>query len=340
MNISIATIEDVRKAVNVVREYVAPVPMYRSYALEKRLGIGSSRQVWLKDYGWTPSGSFKVYGALNWLHCNRKRIGNRAVIAHSSGNFAAGLAFACLKSNQRVIIVMPDNAPKVKFELTRSFGADVRTYDIAKDHETGVRDRLVKDISETEEAVSASPYDDNAVIAGNGVGGVEIADTLECNDRKLSHFLCPVSGGGLMAGHALAIAERFPDALQIAVEPDGADDFARSMVTGERTSITRPQSICDGLLSYDVGTHNWPILRRHVAVCCTISDSMTAQAVRWLYDVHGLVVEPSGAISVAALLSGKVNLAGQGDIVAVISGRNVDEDRFRTFLAKSENTVA
>jgi threonine dehydratase len=254
------------------------------------------------------------------------------VTAHSSGNFAAGLAFACLKSNQRVIIVMPDNAPKIKFELTRSFGADVRTYDIATDHETGARDRLVKEISEAEEAISASPYDDNAVIAGNGVGGFEIADMLEGMGRRVSHFVCPVSGGGLMAGHALAIADRFPEALQIAVEPDGADDFARSMALGERTSLNRPQSICDGLLSYDVGEHNWPILHRHVSACCSISDAMTAHAMRRLYDDHGLVVEPSGAISVAALLSGKVDLDGQGDIVAVISGRNVDEDRFRTLL--------
>jgi threo-3-hydroxy-L-aspartate ammonia-lyase len=332
MKIAIATIDDVRKAISVVRKYVAPVPMYRSYALEKELGLEPSRHVWLKDYGWTPSGAFKVYGALNWLHCNRERIGHRVVTAHSSGNFAAGLAFACLQSNQRVIIVMPDNAPKVKFELTRSFGADIRTYDIAQDHESGARDRLVKEIADAEEAVSASPYDDNAVIAGNGVGGIEIVDMLQSLDRSLSHFLCPVSGGGLMAGHALAIADRFPTALQIAVEPEGADDFSRSMVAGQRTSIHRPQSICDGLLSYDVGEHNWPILRRHVAACSVISDAMTTQAMRWLYDHHGLVVEPSGAITVAALLSRTIDLTGQGDIVAVISGRNVDEDRFRNLI--------
>jgi threonine dehydratase len=295
--------------------------------------LSSSRRVWIKDYGWTPVGSFKVLGALNWMAKNLERIGPRPVAAHSSGNFAAGISFAGMTFEKRVIIVMPETAPKVKFALTRSFHAEIRTYDIATDHQTGMRDRLTREIAEGEGAVEASPYDDADVIAGNGVGGLESVSDLRSGGRGLSHFICQVSGGGLMAGHALAIADGFPDAKIIAVEPAGADDFCRSLTAGERVRIERPTSICDGLRSYDVGEHNWPILRKHVAAAVSVPDRATQQAMKWLYENHGLRTEPSGAITTAALLSGQVKLDGEGDVVIVLSGRNVDEDSFREWIA-------
>ena len=140
MSVQIATVDDVRQAETVIREHVSPVPLVRSYALEKELGLEGERRVWLKDYGWTPVGSFKLLGGLNWMANNLDRIGERPVAAHSSGNFAAGIAFAGMRFGKRVIIVMPDSAPRTKFELTRSLGAEIRTYDIATDHLTGQRD--------------------------------------------------------------------------------------------------------------------------------------------------------------------------------------------------------
>lgn len=325
----IATIADVRAAQAVIREHLSPIPLIRSYRLEKQLGLASARRVWVKDYGWTPVGSFKLMGALNWVANNSERIADRPIVAHSSGNFASGISFAGMRYGKRVMIVMPDNAPKVKFDLTRSFGAEIRTYDIALDHETGQRDQLVNDIVESEGGVRASPYDDNHVIAGNGVGGLEIVDELRCYDRELSQFVCPVSGGGLMAGHALAIADGFPQAQIIGVEPENAADFRQSLTEDRIIRIDQPSSICDGLLSYDVGTHNWPILRRHVSASETVPDTDTQRAMRWLYDQHGLRTEPSGAIAIAALLTGKVRPSDDGDLVVVISGRNVDDDSFR-----------
>ena len=203
--------------------------------------------------------------------------------------------------------------------MTRSFGAEIRTYDIARDPETGERERLVREIVEQEGALRASPYDDDHVIAGNGVGGLEIVDALR---RAVSLFLAPVSGGGLMAGHALAIADAFPEAAIIAVEPDTADDFRRSLEAGRRVRIDRPTGICDGLLSYDVGERNWPILRRTIRRAITVPDVRTRAAMNWLHEHHGFRVEPSGAIGVAALLTGHVDCSGDGDVVAVISGRN------------------
>ena len=136
-----------------------------------------------------------------------------------------------------------------------------------------------------------------------------------------------------MSGHVLSIAGAFPDAKMIAVEPAGADDFTQSIATDTRVSIELPTSICDGLLSYDVGEHNWPILRQYVTECVVIPDSETIEAMRWTYTHHGLRTEPSGAITIASLLSGKIALSGEGDLVAVISGRNIDEDQFQAYIS-------
>jgi len=333
MPITIADIQDVQRAETVIRQHLSPVPLVRSWALEQELGLSDDRRVWLKDYGWTPVGSFKLLGALNWVANSEEAIGDRPIAAHSSGNFASGISFAGQRYGKRVIIVMPDTAPEVKFALTRSFGAEIRTYNIARDFETGERDKLTSEIADTENAVQASPYDDRWVIAGNGVGGLEIVDELQQQSRSLSKFVCQVSGGGLMAGHCLAIADGFPDASIIGVEPEGATDFAQSLQQDRRVRIDRPTSICDGLLSYDVGAQNWPILKKHVSSAVGVPDSETQQAMKWLYEKHGLRTEPSGAIGVAALLTGKVKPDGEGDIVVVVSGRNVDEPQFREWIA-------
>jgi len=332
MTIRITTIEDIHEAQKVIRKHISPAPLVRSYRLEKELGLPESRRVWLKDYGWTPVGSFKLMGALNWMAQNLDAIADRPVAAHSSGNFASGIAFAGMRFQKRVLIVMPDTAPTLKFELTRSFGAEIQAYNIATDHETGERDRLTHKIAKVEDAVQASPYDDPNVIAGNGVGGLEIVQDLHREGRGVAQFFCPVSGGGLMAGHAVAVADRFPQATIIGVEPSEADDFYQSMQAGERVRIEKPTSICDGLCSYDVGEHNWPILHKHISQAVAIPDSQTQQAMKWLYDNHGLRTEPSGAIATAALLSGDVDLDGDADIVVVISGRNVDESQFREWI--------
>ena len=335
MSVRVVSMREVRLAEPAIRAHVSPAPLIRSHALEKELGLPPGRRVWLKDYGWTPSGSFKLLGGLNWMANHLADLESRPVAAHSSGNFASGIAFAGMCFGKRVIVVMPETAPRIKFERTRSFGAEIRTYDIARDHVTGERDRLTREIAETEKALQASPYDDPHVIAGNGVGGMEICAALAGQGRVISHFVCPVSGGGLMAGHALAIHDAFPAARIVGVEPAGADDFRQSLAAGRRVRLEKPASICDGLLSYDVGEHNWPILRQLVSESHAIDDGKTRAAMRWLYENHGLRTEPSGAIAVSALLEGASDFSGEGDLVAVVSGRNVDEDAFRTWIGSA-----
>lgn len=135
-----------------------------------------------------------------------------------------------------------------------------------------------------------------------------------------------------MAGHALAIADGFPEAQIIGVEPEDANDFCQSLAVGQRVRLDRPTSICDGLLSYDVGEHNWPILQKYVAQAVAVPDIETRRAMKWLYEKHGLRTEPSGAIATAALLFGKADISGDADLVIVISGRNVDETPFRDWI--------
>lgn len=324
----------IRAAQRIVHQHIDPAPLMRSYSLEKLLRLPNHRKVWIKDYGWTPVGSFKVLGALNWMANNVSALEGRPVAAHSSGNFASGLSFAGAKYGQKVIIVMPDTAPKIKFERTRTYGAEIRTYEIATDHITGAREKMARHIAENENALQASPYDDVHVIAGNGVGGLEIADELNRLGRRLSNFLCPVSGGGLMAGHAVAINASFPEAKIIALEPEFADDFRRSIEAGERTRLEKPESICDGLLSYDVGVNNWPILKALVQQSVPVSDRRTKTAMRWLYENHGLRVEASGAIAIAGAIFRPEVLDGDGDIVLVISGRNIDEEMFAKYASE------
>jgi threo-3-hydroxy-L-aspartate ammonia-lyase len=332
--IRIADIGDVRAAEVIIREHLSPAPLIRSWPLEQALGLSPGRRVWLKDYGWTPVGSFKLMGALNWVANNLERIGDRKIAADSSGNFASGISFAGKQYGKHVVVVMPDTAPQIKCDRTRSFGAEIRTYDISQDHITGDRIRMVREIAEQEDAIQASPYDDPFVIAGNGVGGLEVVQELRQQDRELSQFVCAVSGGGLMAGHALAIADGYPDADIVGVEPAGAADFQQSLREGRRVRIDKPVSICDGLLSYDVGHHNWPILKEHVTESVAATDVEIRQAMKWMYDHHGLKTEPSGVATVAALLQGRVNLDGDGDIVVVVSGRNADESAFREWIAE------
>jgi len=329
----VPTVDDVYAAEAAIRPFLDPAPLIRAYRLEQALQFPASRRIWLKDYGSTPVGSFKVYGALNWMARRRDDIGGRAVTAHSSGNFAAGIAYAGMCHATRVIIVMPDTAPQVKFALTASFGAEIHTYDIASDHRTGQRDALTAAIAAREQALQASPYDDPWVIAGNGVGGLEIGAELARLGRRIGRLYCAVSGGGLMAGHALAIHRLAPDAEIVGVEPAGADDFARSLRADRRERLERPTSICDGLLSYDVGVCNWPILRQHVGRSLTIDDAATCRAMAWLYQHHGLKSEPSGAIALAAALHDLPADPGHDDVVIVVSGRNADEARFREWIA-------
>ena len=238
------------------------------------------------------------------------------VVAFSSGNHAQGVAAAAALVGTSAIIVMPSDSPRVKVEGVIGFGGEVRLYD----RWTESREAIGAAIAAERGSVLVPPFDDPFIIEGQGTVALEMLDQA---DAPMDQLLCGASGGGLMAGINLVMAERSPQTKVIVVEPEAYDDTARSLAAGERVGHPQgPPSICDALMSPMPGVLTWPINRR-LAGALTVSDAEVAEAVRFAFRHLKLVVEPGGAVSLAALLSGKSETKGRTTGI-VLSGGNVD----------------
>jgi threonine dehydratase len=274
--------------------------------------VGGTR-AWLKCECLQTGGAFKLRGATNRLLQLSPEERERGVVAFSSGNHARGVAIAARRLGMRAIIVMPSNAPQVKVDGTRGEGAEIIFYD----RRTESREALADRISEETGATVVPSFDDPAIVAGQGTAGLEIVAQL---GRAPSRIIVPCGGGGLGSGIALAV----PDAEIVIVEPEGWDDMARSLELGEIVPVgpDAPDSWCDALQTPRVSPITFAILRERKATALAVSDAEAAEAVRFAWDRHGLVVEPGGAVALAALLAGKVPPVE--DTVVVLSGANVD----------------
>jgi threonine dehydratase len=274
--------------------------------------VGGTR-AWLKCECLQTGGAFKLRGATNRLLQLSPEERERGVVAFSSGNHARGVAIAARRLGMRAIIVMPSNAPQVKVDGTRGEGAEIIFYDRRTESREAIADR----ISEETGATVVPSFDDPAIVAGQGTAGLEIVAQL---GRAPSRIIVPCGGGGLGSGIALAV----PDAEIVIVEPEGWDDMARSLELGEIVPVgpDAPVSWCDALQTPRVSPITFAILRERKATALAVSDAEAAEAVRFAWDRHGLVVEPGGAVALAALLAGKVPPVE--DTVVVLSGANVD----------------
>ena len=274
--------------------------------------VGGAR-VWLKCECLQTGGAFKLRGATNRLLQLSPEERERGVVAFSSGNHARGVAIAARRLGMRAIIVMPSNAPQVKVDGTRGEGAEIIFYDRRTESREAIADR----ISEETGATVVPSFDDPAIVAGQGTAGLEIVAQL---GRAPSRIIVPCGGGGLGSGIALAV----PDAEIVIVEPEGWDDMARSLELGEIVPVgpDAPDTWCDALQTPRVSPITFAILRERKATALAVSDAEAAEAVRFAWDRHGLVVEPGGAVALAALLAGKVPPVE--DTVVVLSGANVD----------------
>jgi threonine dehydratase len=269
--------------------------------------------VWLKCECLQTGGAFKLRGATNRLLQLSPEERERGVVAFSSGNHARGVAIAARRLGIRAIIVMPSDAPKVKIEGTRGEGAEIVLYDRRSESREAIAARISTDTG----ATVVPSFDDPAIVAGQGTAGLEIVEQL---GQAPSRIVVPCGGGGLASGIALAV----PDAEIAIVEPDGWDDMARSLELGEIVPIApgAPDSFCDALQTPKVSPITFGILRARHARALSVSDGEVAEAVRFVWERHGLVVEPGGAVALAALLAGKLDpLEGT---VAVLSGGNID----------------
>ena len=274
------------------------------------------------------TGSFKFRGAFNKLSSIPLSSRGGGVVAFSSGNHAQGVAYAAQILNMHATIVMPADAPLSKRERTRAYGAEVVLYD--RDRED--REAIARDIAGKRGATLAPPYDDPMVIAGQGTVGREIAEDLAALGIAPDIVVAPASGGGLIAGIATAIKARYPRAMLMSAEPEAFDDHARSLRSGKREAHSAEgRTICDALMASIPGEITFAINSRLLTKGVTASDAEVGSAVGFAFRELKLVVEPGGAVGLAALLAGRIDVSGK-NVVIVLSGGNVDADLYATLI--------
>jgi threonine dehydratase len=283
-------------------------------------------RVWLKCECLQTGGSFKLRGATNRLMLLSDQERARGVVAFSSGNHAQGVAIAARRLGIDATIVMPSDAPALKIEGTRSEGAEIIFYDRL----TESREKIAAKLARERGAVVVPSFDDPHIVAGQGTAGLEILEQL-AEAGAPTQVLVNCGGGGLSAGIALAC----PDVAIVTVEPEGWDDMRRSLDLGQIVPVgaDAPPTLCDALQTVKVSPITFGILKARGARGVAVSEAETTAAVRWAWEEHGLVVEPGGAVSLAALLAGKVEILPE--TVALVSGGNVDPGVHQRLLASS-----
>lgn len=314
--------EDILDAAARQNGQVVETPVLRSDALDEAIGA----RVFVKADCLQRTGSFKFRGAYNALSALRPP----AVVAFSSGNHAQGVAAAARLLGIPATIVMPADAPAVKLEGTRALGAEVVAYDRYREE----RERLGAEIAARTGAVLIRPYDDPLVMAGQGTAGLELADQAAERGLALDAALVCCGGGGLVAGCATSLRARRPATAVYAVEPEGHDDTARSLAGGGRVA-NEPgvRSACDALLAPTPGELTFEVNRRLLAGGVTVSEAEVQESMRLAVRHLKLVVEPGGAVALAAALFGKVPLAG-AVVGVVVSGGNVDPALYADVLGR------
>lgn len=321
------SVADIAAAAGRIAGLAVETPLLTSDVLDARIG----GRVFLKAEALQRTGSFKFRGAFNRLSMIPESERKGGVVACSSGNHAQGVAAAAAILGMPAVIVMPQDAPAMKIARTRALGAEVVLYDRL----TEDREAIARTIAGERTATFVHPYDDFGVMAGQGTVGLEIAG--EC--RRLGivpdQAMAPASGGGLVAGISTALTDAFPDVAVYAVEPEGFDDHVRSLAGGERLKNERlGGSLCDALMSNMPGEKTFPVNRRTLAGAVAVSDAEALAAVAFAFRELKLVLEPGGAVALAALLSGRIDGRGKTSVV-VLSGGNVDEAVLARALAEN-----
>jgi threonine dehydratase len=304
------TIDDVRAAAQRLAGRIDRTPVISSAAFDE----ASDCRVFFKCENLQRAGSFKIRGALNKLLSLTAPERARGVVAYSSGNHAQGVALAARMVGTTAIICMPTDAPALKVEATRGYGAEIVFYDRLKDDRAAVARRLVEETGR----VLVPPYDDPAIMAGQGTAALELFEEIP----SLDAIVTPVGGGGLMAGCSTVARSLSPGITIVGVEADTANDTYLSLQKGERVTIPPPPTIADGIRPQSPGELTFPILRENLSEVALVSDAEIIAAVRFLALRVRVIAEPTGAVGAAAVLAGKL---GHGARVGVVlSGGNVD----------------
>tara|TARA_Y100000588_G_scaffold140805_1_gene154751 strand:+ start:12642 stop:13589 length:948 start_codon:yes stop_codon:yes gene_type:complete len=304
---------DVEEAAKRLTGVVSRTPVINSKKIDEMAG----RRVFMKCESLQHVGAFKFRGASNAVSLLGEEAG-AGICTHSSGNHGQAVALAAKQRGVPAYIVMPKTSPKIKIEGVKTHGAEV----ILCEPNIDSRIAAANSVLERTGAAFIHPFDNANVIAGQGTAAKEMIE--ECGN--LDAVLCPVGGGGLISGTCLSTRALLPDAVVFGTEPEGADDAARSLESGKFTPQTDPDTICDGLLT-SLGDLTWPIIRDYVKQIIRVSDEDVLAAMTTLYDVFGIVVEPSGAISLAAVLTREfIEKEEISSIGIILSGGNVDSE--------------
>jgi threonine dehydratase len=325
MTEALPTAADVDAAAQRLAGVALRTPLITSPALDAL----TRARVFLKAETLQRTGSFKFRGAYNKLAqiAPERRAGG--VVAYSSGNHAQGVAAAAALLGMPALIVMPSDAPRAKRERTAALGAEVVLYDRVRED----REAIAREIAAKRNATLVPPYDDPQIIAGQGTTGREIVEDLAALGLEPDVIAVTASGGGLTAGVALAVKARVPQARVYTAEPENFDDHARSFRSGRRESnAAATGTICDALMARTPGELTFAINSTLVGEGVCASEEEVARAVAFAFRELKLVVEPGGAVALAALMAGKIDIAGKV-AVAVLSGGNVDSDVFHRLVA-------
>jgi threonine dehydratase len=315
---------DVAAATDRLRGIAVETPLLESEALNALVG----GRLLIKPEPLQRTGSFKFRGAYNAISVLRPV----AVVAYSSGNHAQGVALAARLSGIPATIVMPADAPRTKLDGTRALGAAVVTYDRTLDD----REAIGREIASRTGAVLIRPYDDALIVAGQGTLGRELAEQALSRGARLDAALVCCGGGGLVAGCAVALTHLVPEIAVYAVEPQGFDDTTRSLAAGQRLgNAPGARSLCDALLAPMPGELTFAINSRLLAGGLVVTDAEVTQAIRLAFRHLKLVVEPGGAVALAAALAGRL-VTRDRTIGIVVSGGNVDPNLFAQLLAEAD----
>jgi threonine dehydratase len=316
---------DVDAAAAVVAPFAVRTPLLSAPVLNERIGT----RIFLKPEMLQRTGSFKFRGAFNKLSSIPQDKRSGGVVAFSSGNHAQGVAASAKILHMQATIVMPSDAPLLKRERTKSYGAEVVLYD--RDRED--REAIAREIAEKRGATLVKPYDDPFVIAGQGTAGREIAEDMAALGLTPDIVVAPASGGGLIAGVATAVKARFPSTEVIVAEPEAFDDHSLSLRAGKRERHHGSgRTICDALMAAIPGEMTFAINSQLLSRGVVASDAEVGAAVAFAFNELKLVVEPGGAVGLAALLAGRIDTKDK-NIVVVLSGGNVDAVMFAKLVA-------
>jgi threo-3-hydroxy-L-aspartate ammonia-lyase len=316
------TIDDVREAARRLKGHIHRTPVITSRSFDE----ASGHRVFFKCENLQRAGAFKIRGALNKLLSLTDEERRRGVVGFSSGNHAQGVALAAKLTGASAIILMPTDAPASKLAATRGYGAEVVFYD----RQTEDREARARDLVAKTGRILVPPYDDPAIMAGQGTAALELLE--EAPD--LDALLTPMGGGGLMAGCSTVATALRPTMKIYGVEADTANDTYLSFKKGERVSIAPPPTIADGIRNLSPGALTFPINQRTLTDVLLVSDKEIEEAVRFLLLRAKILVEPTGAVPAAALLAGKLPMPKSSRVGVVLSGGNIDPALLADILSR------